>query len=737
MFKKIIAMVLVISALFCSVCVSAFASNAVIGDVDGDGEITSTDFLKIKKYLLDSSDATEQFMLDADVNKDGTINSTDYLSIKQLWIKTDDSAVVPENVKAPTESDEFEEGVLATEPTQSEESADEDTSEFVSEPEESETSSEPEEKPEIVKSRLTVYVPDFDNNKFNTYKAYFDGTVNGLFEVLVAFDVLPEGTKVLSDNIENSIVKIDLSEEFGKAVANARAHEVLIIAAVANTVIDYFNADAIQFTVEGEILETGLNVYDSPIAFQTFITLYVPNKDYTDFVEVETFFDGTIEGLVSSLVSMNVLPKDSKVNSFALNGKTAKIDLSEEFGEGLNEARSFELMIVGSLANTIIEYYNVEEVCFTVDGDILETGLNVYDSPISFQKLITLYAPDEAYANFVEIKQFFDGTIEDIVDSLAALGAIPENSKVYSFSANGKTAKIDLSKEFGVGVNEARGGEVMVVGSLANTIIRYYGVEEVAFTVEGEILETGLNVYDSPISFQTLITLYAHDENYKDFVEIKKYFDGTIEGLVDSLVSINVLPEGSKVISFDIKGKTAKIDLSEEFGVGLNEARSGELMIVGSLANTIIKYYNVNEISFTVEGEILETGLNVYDSPISFQDFVIFYIPNETKSGLKEIEGYCNGTAEGIVASLVAMDALPANSEVISFSIVENVAKIDFSGEFGIGLNEARTSELTMVASLVNTIIRYYGTNSVQFTVEGEILETGLNVYDSPIEFIV
>ncbi len=623
MFKKTIAMFLVISALFCSMGVSAFASNALLGDVDGDGELTSTDFLKIKKYLLDSSEATEQFILDADVNKDGVINSTDYLSIKQLWIKTDDSAVVPENVKAPAESAELEEGEITTEPTQSEEgeaSADPETSEIVSEPEASETPSEPEEKPESVKSRLTVYVPDFDNNAFNTYKAYFDGTVNGIFEALVAFDVLPEGTKVLSDEIENSIVKIDLSEEFGKAVANARAHEVLIIAAVANTVIDYFNAEAIQFTVEGEILETGLNVYDSPISFQTFITLYVPNEDYTDFVEVETFFDGTIEGLVDSLVSMGVLPKDSKVNDFALNGETAKIDLSKEFGVGLNEARSFELMIVGSLANTIIKYYNVEEVCFTVDGNILETGLSVYDSPIPFQALITLYAPDE---------------------------------------------------------------------------------------------------------------------KYKDFVEIKKYFNGTIESLVDSLVSINVLPEGSEVISFSIEGKTAKIDLSKEFGVGLNEARSGELMIVGSLANTIIKYYNVNEISFTVEGEILETGLNVYDSPISFQDFIILYVPNENKSGLKEIEGYCNGTAEGIVASLVAMDALPANSEVLSFSIVENVAKIDFSGEFGIGLNEARTGELTMVASLVNTMIRYYGASSVQFTVEGKILETGLNVYDSPIEFIV
>ena len=61
MLRKVIATVLVISALFCSFGTSVFAADVVLGDVDGDGNITSTDFLRIKKFLLNSEEVTEEF----------------------------------------------------------------------------------------------------------------------------------------------------------------------------------------------------------------------------------------------------------------------------------------------------------------------------------------------------------------------------------------------------------------------------------------------------------------------------------------------------------------------------------------------------------------------------------------------------------------------------------------------------------------------------------------------------
>ena len=84
------------------------------------------------------------------------------------------------------------------------------------------------------------------------------------------------------------------------------------------------------------------------------------------------------------------------------------------------------------------------------------------------------------------------------------------------------------------------------------------------------------------------------------------------------LIRSGALPEGVEVYSFEIDGNTAKIDLSEEFGVALNDARTFEAIFLGSLANTIIDYYGVEYLTFTVEGEVFETGLRVYDSPIEF-----------------------------------------------------------------------------------------------------------------------
>ncbi len=614
MIKKFISTALVASSLICSLGVSVGGANILPGDIDGDGSISSTDYLKIKNYLLDSSKATDQFKSLADANGDGNIDSTDYLFIKRLWISSEDSEVELPKLEKPDESLETSENTSPDESSASESAAPDESSV----PDESSTTEEPSSQPESVEYGLRVYVPDYNNNDFNTYKTYFDGTVDGLFNQIINFGVLPEGIEVLSAKIGNSTVEIDLSKEFGTAITNARASEVLLMASVANTVIEYFSVKSVELTVEGEVLETGLSIYDSPIYFQTPISLYVPNENYSDFIVIDSFFDGTIDGLVDALVINKVLPKDSKVNSFSIKDNVAKIDLSEEFGKGVNEARTSELMIIGSLANTIIKYYNVEFIELTVEGEVLETGLALYDSPIPFQTLISIYVPNDEYTDFVAHNVFFNGTIDGLVDALVSFNALPEKSKVNSFSIKDNVAKIDLSEEFGKGVNEARTSELMIIGSLANTIIKYYNVEFVELTVEGEILETGLRIYDSPIAFQKLITLYVPNETKSGLDTVEGYFDGTVDGIIDVLVRKEALPENTKVYSFSIKEKAAIIDLSEEFGKGVSEAGNSENLIVGSLVNTLIRNYGLTSVQFTVEGKILETASTVYGYPIEF-----------------------------------------------------------------------------------------------------------------------
>lgn len=52
------------------------------GDVNGDGEIYATDYVKIKNYIMSKDNLGSAYKLAADVNKDGNVYATDYVKIK-------------------------------------------------------------------------------------------------------------------------------------------------------------------------------------------------------------------------------------------------------------------------------------------------------------------------------------------------------------------------------------------------------------------------------------------------------------------------------------------------------------------------------------------------------------------------------------------------------------------------------------------------------------------------------
>lgn len=55
---------------------------AVLGDVNGDGQIKATDYAKIKNYIMSEITLDEIQKLAADVNADGEVKATDYAKIK-------------------------------------------------------------------------------------------------------------------------------------------------------------------------------------------------------------------------------------------------------------------------------------------------------------------------------------------------------------------------------------------------------------------------------------------------------------------------------------------------------------------------------------------------------------------------------------------------------------------------------------------------------------------------------
>lgn len=102
----------------------------------------------------------------------------------------------------------------------------------------------------------------------------------------------------------------------------------------------------------------------------------------------------TPELLISELSKRNVISKDTKINSIKetknSNGKTLELDFSEKFQEDLfNQGSSGEFIMMGSVVNTFLRAYEADSMTITVNGNILESGHCIYESPMK------AYEPDE------------------------------------------------------------------------------------------------------------------------------------------------------------------------------------------------------------------------------------------------------------------------------------------------------------------------------------------------------
>ncbi len=56
------------------------------GDVNGDGNINSTDFMQVRRYYLGIYTFTDEQLIAGDVNNDGKVNSTDFMQIRRHYL---------------------------------------------------------------------------------------------------------------------------------------------------------------------------------------------------------------------------------------------------------------------------------------------------------------------------------------------------------------------------------------------------------------------------------------------------------------------------------------------------------------------------------------------------------------------------------------------------------------------------------------------------------------------------
>lgn len=116
------------------------------------------------------------------------------------------------------------------------------------------------------------------------------------------------------------------------------------------------------------------------------LTLYAPNEDATGFIcSTWEISELSPSAICDALIEAGVLREDIRFNSIQAEESQVHLDVNAAFGQYIASfGTAGEYTILGSVVNTLLSAYSAETVFITVDGQVLESGHAIYDSPLGF-----------------------------------------------------------------------------------------------------------------------------------------------------------------------------------------------------------------------------------------------------------------------------------------------------------------------------------------------------------------
>lgn len=121
-------------------------------------------------------------------------------------------------------------------------------------------------------------------------------------------------------------------------------------------------------------------------------------------------------------------------------------------------------------------------------------------------KTVTLYLPDEQAESVVptetEISVSGEDEAADLMAALVEQGVLPAEAAVNSLTKDdNNNLTLDVNAVFAEALSgSGTAGETMIVASVADTFLAYYGAASLLITVDGGTLETGHALYDEPFT---------------------------------------------------------------------------------------------------------------------------------------------------------------------------------------------------------------------------------------------
>ena len=149
---------------------------------------------------------------------------------------------------------------------------------------------------------------------------------------------------------------------------------------------------------------------------------------------------------------------------------------------------------------------------------------------------------------------------------------------------------------------------------------------------------------------------------------------------------------------------------------------------------------NPAPVATSIENEkiAIETSEILAEETIeSASQLLSIYVPNDNADGfLVETIRTEDISPETVLAELKTQSVLPDAVSINSFSMDNGLLTIDFNQAFADVVCSMGTSgELMVVGSVVNTFLDAFQGESVYFTVESQVLESGHTIYDFDMSF--
>lgn len=252
---------------------------------------------------------------------------------------------------------------------------------------------------------------------------------------------------------------------------------------------------------------------------------------------------------------------------------------------------------------------------------------------------------------------------------------------------------------------------------------------------------------------------FANQDKNNLIVEVRNIdergIERTAKAVLEELIkgpsnddTMGVIPEGTKLLDFDIKDSVALVNFSREYFSAEDDSETEELLARYSVVNTLCDISGIDKVKIFIEGTELVNSSNVPVGALGKEDIMLnslgdesansipatLYFPDKGLSCLvgeeREVSLVDNSVEKTIVLELVKgphsdelMSTIPVETKVLSVETKDGICFVNLSAEFITKHSQGTTAEAFTIYSIVNSLTEIAGVDSVQFLVEGKKAE--------------